>query len=101
MAEIRFSSYSPAWQRVYRITQLVMCAACVVSLILALILWSLKPLPVVFFAAAAANGMEAANRFRKKRANKRQIGQTVLFAVFAALCLVLAAAAVFLLWGQA
>ena len=98
MAEIKFGNYNPAWQRAYRVTQTAMCAVCAAVLVLMLVLWSIRPVPAVFLAAGISNGMEAADRFRKKRGNKRKIGQTLLFAVLAAVSLCLAAAAIYLLW---
>ncbi|MBO4289703.1 MAG: hypothetical protein J5865_06345 [Lachnospiraceae bacterium] len=99
MAEIRFGDLSPGWQRTYRIIQLCACIICVAVLILTLILWDLKYIPIVFFAAAVSNAVEMVDRFRKKtRSSKRQVGWGIVFLVLALICLVLTAAGIYLLW---
>ena len=99
MAEIRFGDYAPGWQKTYRITQIVACAVCVAVLILSLILWDIKYIPLVFFAAAVSNAMEMADRFRKKKpGSKRKTGAALLFLLLSLICLALTAAGIFLLW---
>ena len=98
MAGIQFGDHSPGWHRAYHIVQLAMAAICVAVLILTLVLWDIKYIPVVFLAAGVSNAMEAADRWRKKRSGKREIGKTVVFLLLALLCFALAAAGIFLLW---
>ena len=68
-------------------------------LILSLILWDIKYIPLVFFAAAVSNAMEMADRFRKKKpGSKRKTGAALLFLLLSLICLALTAAGIFLLW---
>ena len=98
MAEIRFGDSTPGWQRLYRIIQISACVICVAVMILSLILWDIKYIPLVFFAAAVSNAMEMIDRFRKKRGGKRKVGAGLVFLLLALICLALTAVGIYLLW---
>ncbi len=98
MAEIRFGDSTPGWQRAYRIIQISSCAVCVAVLILTLILWDIKYIPLVFFAAAVSNGAEMADRLRKRRQGKRKVGWGLVFLLLALVCLALTVTGIWLLW---
>ena len=99
MAEIRFGDYSPGWHKAYRIIQISACAVCAAVLVLTLILWDIKYIPIVFFAAAVSNAVEMVDRLRKQKpGSKRKVGAGLIFLLLALVCLALTAAGVFLLW---
>ena len=99
MAEIRFGESSPGWQKAYRIVQVAACVICVAVMILTLILWDIKYIPIVFFAAGVSNTMESIDRFRKKTPkSKRKVGWGLLFLLLALICLALSVAGIYLLW---